>query len=48
MFADGTEMPHIIEPDLPLHARIRGLVAGPFTPRRVNELEPRIEAIASS
>ena len=40
-------MPYIIELDPPLHARIRGLVARAFTPRRVNELEPRIEAIAS-
>ena len=41
------EMPYIIELDPPLHDRIRGLVARAFTPRRIGELEPRIEAIAS-
>jgi cytochrome P450 len=41
------EMPYIIELDPPLHDRIRGLVARAFTPRRIDELEPRIEAIAS-
>jgi cytochrome P450 len=40
-------MPYIIELDPPLHDRIRGLVASAFTPRRISELEPRIEAIAS-
>ena len=48
MLADGyPEMPYIIELDPPLHDRIRGLVTRAFTPRRINELEPRIEAIAS-
>lgn len=48
VLADGySEMPYIIELDPPLHDRIRGLVARAFTPRRINELEPRIVAIAS-
>ena len=42
----GPTMPYIIELDPPLHDRIRGLVARAFTPRRIAELEPRIEAIA--
>ena len=37
-------MPYIIEVDPPLHDRIRGLVARAFTPRRIDALEPRIEA----
>jgi cytochrome P450 len=41
------EMPYIIEVDPPLHDRIRGLVTKAFTPRRIAELAPRIEAIAS-
>lgn len=41
------EMPYIIEIDPPLHDRIRGLVARAFTPRRVNELEPRIVELAA-
>ena len=41
------EMPYIIELDPPLHDRIRGLVARAFTPRRIDSLAPRIEAIAS-
>jgi cytochrome P450 len=40
-------MPFIIEIDPPLHDRIRGLVTKAFTPRRIAELEPRIEAIAA-
>jgi cytochrome P450 len=48
VLADGhPEMPYIIELDPPLHDRIRGLVARAFTPRRVNELEPRIETISA-
>ena len=48
VLADGCpEMPYIIELDPPLHDRIRGLVARAFTPRRIDELGPRIEAIAS-
>jgi cytochrome P450 len=48
VLAEGyPEMPYIIELDPPLHDRIRGLVARAFTPRRINELEPRIEVIAS-
>jgi len=41
------EMPYIIELDPPLHNRIRGLVARAFTPRRIEALEPRIEALAA-
>jgi cytochrome P450 len=41
------EMPYIIEIDPPLHDRIRGLVTKAFTPRRIAELEPRIQAIAA-
>ena len=40
-------MPYIIELDPPLHDRIRGLVARAFTPRRIDALAPRIEAIAT-
>jgi cytochrome P450 len=40
-------MPYIIELDPPLHDRIRRLVARAFTPRRIDELEPRIVEIAS-
>lgn len=48
VLAEGhPEMPYIIELDPPLHNRVRGLVARAFTPRRIAELEPRIEAIAS-
>jgi cytochrome P450 len=48
VLAEGyPEMPYIIELDPPLHDRIRGLVARAFTPRRVNELEPRVEVIAT-
>src|SRR5262249_53541961 len=32
--------------DPPEHARLRGLVSQAFTPKRVRELAPRIEAIA--
>jgi cytochrome P450 len=48
VLAEGhPEMPYIIELDPPLHDRIRGLVTRAFTPRRVAELEPRVEALAS-
>jgi cytochrome P450 len=48
VLADGCPgMPYIIELDPPLHDRIRGLVARAFTPRRIDELAPRVEAIAS-
>ena len=48
VLAEGCpEMPYIIELDPPLHDRIRGLVARAFTPRRIDELGPRVEAIAS-
>ncbi len=48
VLAEGhPEMPYIIELDPPLHDRIRGLVTGAFTPRRIAELEPRIESISS-
>ncbi len=47
VLAEGfPEMPYIIEVDPPLHDRIRGLVTKAFTPRRVAQLEPRIETIA--
>jgi cytochrome P450 len=42
------QMPFIIDVDPPLHDRIRGLVTKAFTPRRVAEMEPRIEAIVRS
>ena len=41
------EMPYIIEIDPPLHDRIRGLVTRAFTPRRIAEMEPRVEEIAA-
>jgi cytochrome P450 len=48
VLAEGwPDMPYIIDVDPPLHDRIRGLVVRAFTPRRVAEMEPRIEAIAS-
>jgi cytochrome P450 len=40
-------MPYIIEVDPPLHDRIRGLITKAFTPRRINELEPRVVEIAA-
>lgn len=47
VLAEGfPSMPYIIELDPPLHDRIRGLVARAFTPRRINDLEPRIREIA--
>jgi cytochrome P450 len=47
VLAEGfPDMPYIIEVDPPLHDRIRGLITKAFTPRRVAELEPRIEEIA--
>ena len=48
VLAEGyPEMPYIIELDPPLHDRIRGLVTRAFAPRRILELEPRIESISS-
>jgi cytochrome P450 len=48
VLADGwPAMPYIIEIDPPLHQRIRGLVTKAFTPKRIAELEPRIQAIAT-
>ena len=41
------EMPVIIDTDAPLHTAIRGLVTKAFTPRRVAELEPTIERLAT-
>jgi cytochrome P450 len=41
------EMPYIIEVDPPLHDRIRGLITKAFTPKRISELEPRVEEIAA-
>jgi cytochrome P450 len=47
VLAEGwPDMPYIIDVDPPLHDRIRGLVVRAFTPRRIAEMEPRIEAIA--
>jgi cytochrome P450 len=47
VLADGfPDMPYIIEVDPPVHDRIRGLITKAFTPRRIAELEPRIEEIA--
>lgn len=47
VLAEGwPEMPVIIDTDAPLHTAIRGLVTRAFTPRRVAEMEPRIEAVA--
>jgi cytochrome P450 len=40
------EMPIIVDSDPPLHTRIRRPITRAFTPRRVAELAPRIEAIA--
>lgn len=40
-------MPVIIDTDAPLHTRIRGLVTKAFTPRRVAEMAPTIEAAAT-
>jgi cytochrome P450 len=41
------EMPVIIDTDAPLHTRIRGLVTKAFTPRRVAQMAPTIERVAS-
>ena len=41
------EMPVIIDTDAPLHTAIRGLVTKAFTPRRVAEMAPRIEELAT-
>ncbi len=41
------EMPYIIEVVPPLHDRIRGLITKAFTPKRIEELEPRVEQIAT-
>jgi cytochrome P450 len=47
VLAEGwPEMPVIIDTDAPLHTRIRGLVTKAFTPRRVAEMAPTIEAVA--
>jgi cytochrome P450 len=40
------QMPIIVDSDPPLHSRIRRPITKAFTPRRVAELAPRIEAIA--
>ena len=40
------QMPIIVDSDPPLHGRIRRPITKAFTPRRVAELAPRIEAIA--
>ena len=41
------EMPVLVDTDAPLHTRIRGLVTKAFTPRRVAEMQPTIERVAS-
>ena len=41
------EMPVIIDTDAPQHTAIRGLVTKAFTPRRVAEMAPRIEELAT-
>lgn len=47
VLAEGwPEMPIILDSDPPLHERIRRPITKAFTPRRVAELAPRIEAIA--
>ncbi|MCA9913522.1 MAG: cytochrome P450, partial [Anaerolineae bacterium] len=38
---------HLLNMDAPDHTRLRGLVHKAFTPNRVRDLEPRIQAIAS-
>lgn len=40
------QMPIIVDSDPPLHGRIRRPITKAFTPRRVADLAPRIEAIA--
>jgi cytochrome P450 len=48
VLAEGwPEMPVIIDTDAPLHTAIRGLVTKAFTPRRVAEMAPRIEEVAT-
>jgi cytochrome P450 len=49
VLAEGyPDMPYIIEVDPPLHDRLRGLVTKAFTPRRIAELEPRIDEMATA
>src|SRR5208282_6575722 len=39
--------PTVLLSDPPVHTRLRKLVSKAFTPRRIDELEPRIRAIAA-
>ncbi len=43
---DGSDEPVLLRRDPPDHTRLRGLVNTAFTPRAVERLRPRIEAIA--
>lgn len=46
-YARRRDLPaHMLDRDPPAHTRMRSLVAGAFTPRVVERLRPRIEAIA--
>lgn len=46
--AEMTEGPSMLGDDPPRHTRLRGLVSQAFTPRMVEQLEPRIYAIANT